>query len=109
MTAVQFYTDEHVPRAVVDGLRYHGADVLTTPEAGMMGQDDSEHLALALRESRVLYTQDDDFLTLAALGVPHAGIAYLRQGEPIGRAVRGLLAIYRGVSAEGMVNQLRFL
>jgi hypothetical protein len=30
---VKFYTDEHVARAVVNGLRQRGADVLTVPEA----------------------------------------------------------------------------
>ena len=109
MSEVRFYTDEHVPRAVVDGLRHHGADVLTTPEAGMLGRDDPDHLALAHWEGRVLYTQDDDFLTLAASGVPHSGIAYLRQGEGIGRAVRGLLVIHQGLSAEDMVGRIVFL
>jgi len=37
---VRFYTDEHVSRAVINGLRNRGADVLTTKEAGMLGADD---------------------------------------------------------------------
>ncbi|MDM8550881.1 DUF5615 family PIN-like protein [Desulfobacterales bacterium HSG2] len=39
---VRFYTDEHVSRAVINGLRNRGADVLTTKEAGMLGADDKE-------------------------------------------------------------------
>lgn len=34
---VRFYTDEHVPRAVVEGLRRRGVDVLTVAEADMPG------------------------------------------------------------------------
>ena len=34
---VKFYIDEHLPKAVIDGLRRRGVDVLTVPEAGMMG------------------------------------------------------------------------
>ncbi len=109
MTEVRFYTDEHVPRAVIEGLRYHGVDVLGTPEAGMMGRTDEEHLAFAHREGRVLYTQDDDLLALAAAGVPHAGIAYLRQGASIGKAVRGLLVIHRGLNAEKTQGRVEFL
>ena len=32
---IRFYTDEHVAKAVVPGLRQRGVDVLTVPEAGM--------------------------------------------------------------------------
>ena len=42
---IRFYTDEHVARAVVRGLRQRGVDVLTAPEAGMLGASDEEHLA----------------------------------------------------------------
>ncbi|MEO1077889.1 MAG: DUF5615 family PIN-like protein [Bacteroidota bacterium] len=109
MAAVRFYTDEHVPRAVIEGLRHHGADVVSTPEAGMLGKPDAEHLAFALREGRVVYTQDDDFLKLAAAGAAHAGVAYLRQGASIGQAVRGLLRLHAALSAEEMVGRIEFL
>lgn len=33
----KFYTDEHVAKAVVKGLRQRGVDVLTVLEAGMLG------------------------------------------------------------------------
>jgi predicted nuclease of predicted toxin-antitoxin system len=57
---IRLYTDEHIPRAVVRGLRERGVDTLTVSEAGMLGASDEEHLAYALREGRVLFTQDDD-------------------------------------------------
>lgn len=50
---VKFYTDEHVSKAVVNGLRQRGVDVLTVAEAGMLGASDEEHLAFARREERV--------------------------------------------------------
>ena len=34
MAKIKFYTDEHVSKAVVMGLRRRGVDVLTVPEAG---------------------------------------------------------------------------
>lgn len=38
---VSFYADEHVSRAVIQGLRHRGIDVLTVPEAGLMGAGDA--------------------------------------------------------------------
>lgn len=77
---VKFYTDEHVGRAVVRGLRQRGADVLTVPEAGLLGATDEKHLEHARAEGRVLFTQDEDFLRLHAARIAHAGIAYAPQG-----------------------------
>jgi predicted nuclease of predicted toxin-antitoxin system len=61
---IRLYTDEHIPRAVVRGLRERGVDTLTVLEVGMLGAGDEEYLAFARREGRVLFTQDDDFLRL---------------------------------------------
>ena len=89
MSKPRFYMDEHVSRAVVRGLRQRGIDVQTVVEAQKLGASDDEHLAFALREGRVVFTQDDDFLRLAAAGAAHAGIVYAPQGTPIGAVVRG--------------------
>jgi hypothetical protein len=63
-----------------------GVDVLTVPEAGLLGADDETHLAKAMSEGRVLYTQDEDFLRSHAAGVEHAGIVYARQGRQSARS-----------------------
>ena len=88
---IRLYTDEHVPKAVVRGLRERGVDVLTVPEAGMLGARDEEHLAFARREGRVLLTQDEDFLRLHASGAEHAGIVYTHQQTAIGEMIRRLV------------------
>ena len=49
MATIRFYTDEHVARAVVRGLRERGVDVLTVTEAGLPGAADDAHLARAQR------------------------------------------------------------
>jgi predicted nuclease of predicted toxin-antitoxin system len=61
---IRFYMDEHVPTAVTVGLRLRDVNVLTAQEADMLAASDREHLALAVREGRVLFTQDADFLRL---------------------------------------------
>jgi uncharacterized protein with PIN domain len=106
---VKFYTDEHVARAVVNGLRQRGVDVLTVVEAGMRTASDEEHLAKAQEEGRVLFTQDDDFLRFHAEGREHSGIVYAPQGTPTGDIIRGLMMVYQVLDAEDMTGHIEFL
>lgn len=106
---VRFYLDEHVHPAVADGLRLRGADVLTTRQAGMLGASDEEQLALATKDGRILFTQDDDFLKLHAVQRNHAGIVYVRQRTSVGQMVRGLTLIFQVISREEMVDRVEFL
>ncbi len=107
--AIKFYMDEHVPRAVTEGLRRRGVDVLTAQEADMREADDEQHLALALRERRVIFTQDADFLRLHAAGRPHTGIVYAPQQTAVGRLVRGLMLIYDVLSPDDMPGHVEFV
>jgi predicted nuclease of predicted toxin-antitoxin system len=61
---IKFHLDENVSNAVAEGLRRRGIDVTTTPEQTLMGASDPEQLAFALKQQRVIFTQDDDFLKL---------------------------------------------
>ena len=109
MAEIRFYTDEHVSRAVISGLRQRGIDVLSVPEAAMLGERDEAHLTFALKERRVIFTQDTDFLRLAAAGHAHAGIVYAAQHMPIGEVIRGLTLIHSVLEAEEMVGHIEFL
>lgn len=106
---IRFYADVHVPRSVTLALRRRDVDVLTAQDRGLERAPDREHLDLATQEGRVLITQDLDFLILNAAGVPHAGIAYVRQGSPIGRIVSGLLLIHGVLTPDEMVNRIEYL
>jgi predicted nuclease of predicted toxin-antitoxin system len=94
---------------LIRGLRQRGADVLSVPDAGMMGASDEAHMALALREGRVLFTQDADFLRLAASGTPHAGIVYARQQTSLGTTIHGLMLIHQILSSEEMFGRIEYL
>ena len=107
--AVKFYTDEHSANAIAEGLRRRGVDALTTYEAGRLGASDEEQLAFAAQEERVLFTQDDDFLRLHAVGVEHAGIAYAQQGASLGDIIRGLMLIYEVLDTSDMKNHVEYL
>jgi uncharacterized protein with PIN domain len=105
----RYYADEHVPKVVARGLRRRGVDVLTASEAHMLGATDQEHLQFAASQGRVIFTQDDDFLRLAAQGREHAGIVYAQQHTPIGTIVSGLMLIYQILTPDEMRNYVEFL
>ncbi|MFC2173386.1 DUF5615 family PIN-like protein [Acidobacteriota bacterium] len=109
MARIKLYTDEHVARAVVRGLRQRGLDVLTVPEAGLLGASDEEQLRRATEEGRVVFTQDDDLLRLHAAGSAHAGIIYAAQGTAIGEIVRGVMLVFDILDADDMQNHVEFL
>lgn len=109
MSTIRYYTDEHVAQAVVRGLRQRGIEVLSVPEAGLRGANDEEHLALAYAQSRVVFTQDADFLRLAAAGYNHAGIVYAAQRSPFGEIIRGLVLVHQVLTAEEMSGRIEYL
>ena len=106
---IRFYTDEHISRTIIKGLRQRGIDILTVPEAGMLGATDEQHLNLAREQGRVILTQDDDFLRLAQAGESHAGIVFLRGAATIGETVRGLLLIHQVMEPGEMEGTIEFL
>jgi uncharacterized protein with PIN domain len=97
---IRYYTDEHVSKAVIRGLRERGVDVLSVVDAGLLGASDEEHLARARQEGRVLFTQDVDFLRLAGAGLRHSGIVYASQQASIGEVVRRLMLLYQVLDAD---------
>lgn len=54
--------DHHVPRAITDGLRARGVDVITAFEDGTSELDDIGLLDRAAELGRVLFTRDYDLL-----------------------------------------------
>jgi predicted nuclease of predicted toxin-antitoxin system len=76
----------------------------------LLGASDDQHLAWALAEGRVLFTQDDDFLRLHAAGFPHAGIAYCHpESRSIGEVIRGLVLIWDIYEPHEMHNRVEYL
>jgi predicted nuclease of predicted toxin-antitoxin system len=107
---IRFHLDENCDRAIAEGLRRRGIDVTTTPEAGLLSATDEEHIAFAVSQNRVLFTQDHDFLRLHASGTPHAGMAYCaKDSKSIGAIIQGLVLIWEILEPEEMANRVEFL
>jgi predicted nuclease of predicted toxin-antitoxin system len=112
--SVSFYMDVHVHRAVTEGLRLRGVDVLTAQEDGTAEYEDPALLDRATELGRVLFTQDDDLLSEAKrrqqAGEIFAGIAYAHQlNITIGECIRDLELIAGASEQEEWMNQHIFL
>ena len=107
---MKFYLDEHIPKAVAEGLRRRGIDVLTMQDAGRMGDPDRKQLAFAVMKRRVLVTFDDDFLALDAAGAPHSGIVFSQAGRrSVGELIENLVLIANVIEPEEMRNHIEFI
>ncbi len=107
---IRFHLDENCTKAIAAGLRRHGIEVTTTPEAGLIGEIDEEQTAYARSEVRVIFTQDRDFLRINAAGIPHAGIAYCEKGtRSIGEIITALILIWEIYEPEEMANRVEYL
>ena len=111
---VRLYMDHHVPRAITDGLRSRGVDVITSYEDGTNDWDDPELLDRATELERVLFTRDYDLLQEAVKRqrsvVPFGGVIYAHQLRvSIGDCIRDLHIIAEAGEPEDLNNSVQFL
>ena len=107
---LRFLFDEHIPFAVTQGLRRRGIDVTTAVETGRSGADDEVLLDYARQAGRLLVTQDEDFLRLHSQGVPHAGLAYYKQGSrTIGEVIQTLTLLHDLLTIDDAAGQIIYL
>ncbi len=107
---IKFHLDESVSNAIANGLRNRGIDVTTSADSGLIGASDKEQLAFALSQQRVIFTFDDDFLSLASTGIEHSGIIYTRQQrQSIGNIISNLVLVWECLDSEYMYGRIEFL
>lgn len=112
--SVKLYMDVHAKRAVTDGLRRRGADVLTAQEDGTTRLNDSDLLDRATSLARVLFSQDDDLLREATKrqesGTPFAGVVYAHQlSITVGQTIHDLEWIAKIYEPEDIESRVEFL
>ena len=111
---VPLYLDVHIPRAIVQGLRLRGVDILTALD------DDGERLAdeTLLRRAtalgRALVSSDHDFLVIAeawqTAGRRFAGIIFVHPLRvSIGGAVKELELIAKAGNPDDLVDRVEYL
>ncbi len=112
--SVRLYMDVHVRRAVTEGLRRHGVDVVTAQEDGADQIGDAELLDRATELDRVLFTQDDDLLREATRrqqsGEVFAGVIYAHQLDiTVGQCVADLELIAHVSEPDELLNRTIYL
>lgn len=82
LTNFAFFADENISPVVVGFLRNNGCDVKDAHGANMVSAKDTDWLALAYTENRVIITQDSDFSQLVfTQPINFIGIIFLRPGS----------------------------
>ena len=112
--SVGLYFDVHVRRAITNGLRVRGVDVLTAQEDGAAEYEDPELLDRSTALSRVLFTQDDDLLREAKrrqqVGKTFTGVVYAHQlNVSIGQCIADLELIAQASELGEWVNCTEYL
>jgi hypothetical protein len=112
--SLRLYFDHHVPRVIAVGAQQRGVDVLTAEADGTADRDDEFLLQRATALGRVVFTQDRDFLVLAAAWQQtrreFAGMVYAHQLRiTIGGAIHDLALIALIMNPDEMRNQVEFL
>ena len=106
--------DVHIPKAITDGLRLHGVDVLTAQEDGSARLPDSVLLDRSTALGRVLFRQDTNLLREAvrrhSAHETFAGIIFAHQLKlTIGQCIRDLELIAHTSEPADLVNQVEYL
>ena len=107
---IRFHLDENVSLSVASGLQRRSIDVTTSQDSELLGASDLDQLAFALRQQRVIFTQDADFLQLATTVDEHCGIVYVRKdSRSIREIVHALELVHSVLTAEEMRNHVEYL
>jgi hypothetical protein len=112
--SIALYMDENVHRAVTNGLRLRGVDVLTVQEDKRIAFPDPKILDRATELQRVLFTQDDDFLTEAnrrqVENIDFFGVIYGHKLRvSVGDCIRDLEIIAEVANPEELANRVQYL
>ena len=108
---VRFLADENVDFVIVQGLcpRQPQVDILTAPQAGILGLPDSAVLAFAAQQDRILITHDkrtmpDHFAAFLADGNQSPGMMLISRKVAFGQAIEALLLVWEASSHEEWRN-----
>lgn len=112
--SVSLYFDVHVPSTIAEQLELRNVNVLRAQDDGRDEAIDTELMERATELGRVLYTQDEDFLTIAAdllsRNETFAGLVYVHQDRlSIGKRVADLEMIGKCYDPVDMANRVEFL
>jgi hypothetical protein len=111
----RFQADENLNAKIIAGLlrREPSLDFHTAKTAGILGLGDSEVLALAARESRILVSHDREtmpahFARYVATATS-TGLLIVSQNLDVREVIEQILVIWAASEAEEWINQIGYL
>lgn len=111
---MQFYADENIESAIIDGLRLRGITIQSVQEAGKSGLPDELQLRHAKSVGAILITRDTDFLHLCEKwkqrGISFPGLLFIPSKRiSIGECIREIESLTSMLNSEAMINHIEFL
>ncbi|MEM7116987.1 MAG: DUF5615 family PIN-like protein [Chloroflexota bacterium] len=110
---IAFYADEHIKRAIIDGLRLRDVDIVTVQEDGFRAVDDPLILDRATQLNRLVFTNDDDFIVEAhkrqVENEYFSSVVYAAQQTAIGLCIRDLELIAKLGELDEFANRVTYL
>lgn len=111
MTIVRFQADADLHQAIVTGTirRQPNLDFRSAQAAGLEGKKDSEVLAIAAQDRRVLVTHDRKTMPIEfgefIMSQTSYGVLILSQNLPIAEAIEALILVWEASTPKEWVNQ----
>jgi len=112
--ALRLYFDVHIWKAVTDGCRLRGIDVLTAQDDNANELDDDSLLRRATELGRILFTFDSDLLGIASQwqnsGKSFAGIIYAQEmAITVRQCIEDLELITQAGEPSDLLNSVNYL
>jgi predicted nuclease of predicted toxin-antitoxin system len=112
--SLRLYMDHHVRRAITNGLRLRGVDVIAAQDDGTTRLPDPQLLDRATTLGRTLFSQDRDLLRESArrqaAGEHFAGVIFAEQlGITIGQCINDLELIATVYEPEDIADRVEYL
>ena len=106
--------DHNVARAITEGVRSHGVDVVTAETDSATRLSDPDLLERATELGRVLFSRDADLCREACRrqseGIFFAGVIYAHQLRvPIGKCIHELVLVAQAMEHDEMQRALCYL
>lgn len=108
---IRIYTNESVDIAIAEGLKRRGVQAWSARDAGNLGLTDKEQLEYVARGKAVIFTHDDDFLSMVAKSdQEHYGVIYVHQQKlSVGECIRRLKNLAETRSVMDIKKRIEFL
>ena len=111
---IKLYFDEDVSVILAEMLRPHGFDVLTTRDAGNLGNSDLSQLQFSANNNRALLTHNrGDFERLHAKALqeqsPHSGIFVANRHPSDWIMTKRILKLLNTFTSDEVLNQLFYV